>query len=640
MMSVDPIPQREIFAVPDESPDHLIRFGLFEVDVRARELRKQGAKIKLQEQPFRVLVALLRNPGEVVTREELRQELWPADTFVDFEHSLNAAVKRLRDALGESADTPVYVETLARRGYRFIAPVEAVANDEPSEVAATNVVVPRRHSIGWLGIAALTALAAASLLLLARSRGWGAAARDSSINSLAVLPLENLSGDPEQQYFSDGMTDALIAQLSKATSLRVTSRTSVMRYKGTKESLQDIANELNVDGVVEGTVMRSGNRVRIMVTLVRARNDQHVWAESYERDLSDVMKLQADVAQAVSQQVRAQVSSVRPNRSGSATTVDPEAYETYLKGTYNRLQGNLASLKEAQAYFNEAIRRDPSFALAYVGLAGSYLDLGIDRWMAPREAYRKGSEAIHKALELDESIGEAHVEQGYLEWQYGWDWHDAEKEIRHGVEINPRDVSGHETLAWFLAWSRRSDEALAEVQKIGELDPVFPNLFTDYAGIYYHQRNYKSLVEAARKSIGADPNAWSAHYFLAVGYEGLNQLPEAVAEYERAVDLSQRDTDTLAGLAHVCARSDRAAESKSILIEMQRRSKENYISPYMIAVVYAALGDKDNAFQYLEKAYEQRSPDLAYFVKADLRMDALRRDPRFQKVVDRVSPPQ
>jgi TolB-like protein/cytochrome c-type biogenesis protein CcmH/NrfG len=467
----------------------------------------------------------------------------------------------------------------------------------------------------------------------------GAFARDNPINSLAVLPLENLSQDSDQQYFSDGMTDALIEQLSKTTSLRVTSRTSAMRYKESKESLPQIARELNVDGVVEGSVTQSGNHVRISVELIRASTDQHVRANSYERDLSDVLKLQSEVAEAVARQVRAQLGSVAKARPDSRATVDPEAYQAYLKGTYNRSQGNLVTLKQAKGYFEEAIQRDPAFPLAYVGLAGAYLDLGTDRWLPPEEAYRKGSEAIRKALELDNSIGEAHIELGYLEWQYGWNWQDAEKEIRYGVEADPRDVAGHETLAWYLSWCGRRNEALAEVQKIAQLDPVNPYIAIDDAGVYYHQRDYKAVVEAAQKAVIAARNAWSAHYFLAVGYQGLNRLPDALKEYQRAVDLSQRNSDAVAGLAHAYASMGGVAEARKILEEMQRQSSVGYVSPYMVAVIYSGLGDKDRALLNLEKAYQERSPDLAYFLRVDMRMDALRHDSRFQSVLQRVALP-
>src|SRR6202040_497613 len=383
------------------------RFGVYELDLRAGELRRQGLKVKLQEQPFQVLTQLLEKPGEIVTREELRNRLWPADTFVDFDHGLNAAVKRLRDALGDTAENPRFIETLSRRGYRFIAPVapfDSQAAPPPippavpqprAALARTTKPIRPAYLFGLAGIAAVI------LLLVALNGGGGYWTRlgfgGKRIQSLAVLPLENLSHDPEQEYFSDGMTDALIADLSKIGALRVTSRTSSIRYKKSSKSLPEIARELNVDGVVEGSVMRSGNRVRITARLIHAPTEQTLWSETYERDLGDVLKLQGDVAQAVAQQVRAQLTPEQQARLRSAQAVNPQAYEAYLKGRFTKVAGTQVGLKQAQDYFTAAIREDPRFALAYVGLADCYLELGTYRWLPPQDAYRQASEAIHRA---------------------------------------------------------------------------------------------------------------------------------------------------------------------------------------------------------------------------------------------------
>jgi TolB-like protein/DNA-binding winged helix-turn-helix (wHTH) protein/Tfp pilus assembly protein PilF len=627
----------------DVNQSRIFRFGLFEVDVRSGELRKNGVKIKLQNQPFQVLATLLQHAGDVVTREELRQQLWPTDTFVDFEHGLNAAIKRLRDALGESAERPVFVETLARRGYRFNAPVglsDPQFLTQPQRLQALGAAQPRRRRYLLALTAASVAVVALAALIWANNHRWSVGASSNVIQSLAVLPLENLSRDPAQEYFSDGMTAALIAQLSKTGTLRVISRTSAMRYKGTNKSLPEIARELNVDGVIEGSVLRSGNRVRIMAQLINGHSDQHLWAETYERDLGDVLKLQGDVAQAVAQQVRIQLTPAQQARLRSAPVVDAQAYEAYLRGSSLRPPGTEATIKQAQAYFEEAVRRDPNFALAYVGLGDCYLDLGAYRWLAPQHAYRHGSEAIHKALQLDETLGEAHSSLGYLNWQYSWDWPTAEKELRYAVDLNPNYIEGHVTLLWYLAWSGRHEEALAEVQKIRWLDPAYPFMSLNESGVYYHRRDYKSLMEAGQRSVTTNPNSWSSHYFLAVGFEGSGQLEQALSEYQRAVDLSQRDSDTTAGLAHVLATMGRRTEAQKILSDLQRQAKVAYASPYMIAVIYSGLGQKNKAFEFLEKAYQERSPDLSYFVKADLRINVLRSDPRFRDLVRHIGLPE
>jgi serine/threonine protein kinase/Tfp pilus assembly protein PilF len=461
-----------------------------------------------------------------------------------------------------------------------------------------------------------------------------------TIRSLAVLPLENLSHDPDQEYFADGMTDTLITNLSKIDTLRVTSRTSVMHYKRTNKTLPEIAKELNVDGAVEGSVMRSGTRVRITVQLLQARTDRHVWADTYDRELGDVLRLQSEVAQAVAQQVRIQLTPEQQARFRSAPAVNPSAYEAYLKGSSYRPAGTQVAIRQAQSYFEEAVREDPGFALAYVGLADCYLDLGAYRWIPPQDAYRHGSEAIHKALELDGTLGEAHSSLGYLHWQYSWDWQAAESEFRHAIDLNPNYVEAHITLVWYLAWSGRSDESLAELQKIHSLDPAYPFASFDESGVYYHQRNYKSLIEAGQRAVITNPNLWSGHYYLAVGYQGSGHLEQAVPEYQRAVDLSQRDSDTVAGLAHVYAAMGKRAEAEKILSELQRQSKATYVSPYMIAVIYSGLGQNDKAFEFLEKAYQDKSPDIAYFLRADLRLDTLRPDPRFHDLLRRVAFPQ
>ena len=622
---------------PQFNLPRVLRFGTFEVDVPAGELRKNGIKMKLQDQPYQVLCMLLEHPGQVVAREDLRNTLWPADTFVDFDHGLNAAVKRLRDALGDSAESPRFVETLSRRGYRFIAPVNA-------EAISSSSVFPLTRALKATRTTYLVALAGAVLLILILIGGlkgvgghrWRLGLGTEPIESLAVLPLENLSHDPEQEYFSDGMTDLLIADLSRIGTLRVTSHTSSMRYKKVSKSLFEIGRELNVDGVVEGSIMRSGNRVRITVELIQVSTDRHLWAETYERDLGDVLKLQGDVAEAVAQQVRVQVGPEQRARFRSAPLVNPKAYDDYLKGRYAELAGTQAGLRQAESYFEESIREDPHFALAYAGLADCYVDLGDYRWLSPKDSYRQANAAVQKALELDPELSEAHSTVGMLNWHYTWDWQTAERELRSAVALDNNYVEGHQSLAWYLAWSGRPGEAGAEFAKMRTLDPSFPTLPIDESSVYYHQRDYKSLVEASHKSMVANPGAWTAHYFLAVGFEGSGYPAQAIPEYQQAIELSQGDSDTEAGLAYVYATTGRRTDAQKILSEFQRKSKDNYVSPYMIAVMCAGLGQNDRAFGFLEQAYEERSFDLPYFMRVDLRMDSLRSDPRFQNLLRRV----
>jgi serine/threonine protein kinase/Tfp pilus assembly protein PilF len=466
--------------------------------------------------------------------------------------------------------------------------------------------------------------------------------RGPLIRSIAVLPLENLSHDPEQEYFSDGMTDELTTDLSKIGTLHVISRTSAMHYKGTNKTLPEIARELNVDGVVEGSVMRSGNRVRITAQLIHAQSDQHVWGETYERDLGDVLRLQSEVAQSIAQQLRVQLTPQLKARLNSAPRVDPVAYDAFLQGRYNFQWGSSSQeeFRKAQKFFEQAIQKDPSLAIAYVGLANSYVYMGSQRWVPPQEAHAHAQEALRKALELDETLGEAHSSLGWLSWRYDWDWPLAEREFKYGLELNPNYVAGQEQLTWYLAWSGRRVEALAELASIAKFDLAYSTHTGAESGIYYHQRDYKALVEASRRFVTHNPDSWVGHYYLAVGYDGLGQESDAVSEYQKAVELSHGDTDTVAGLAHAYAASGRRPDAEKILSDLLRTSKRSYVSPYMIATIYAGLGDKDRAFAFLEKAYQEKSPDIPYFLKADLRLDALRSDPRFAELVRKVGLPQ
>jgi len=623
-----------------------LRFDTFELDLRAGELHKRGVKLRLQGQPLQVLTILLRSAGNLVTREELSSQLWPADTFVDFDHSLHNAIGRIREVLGDSAETPRYIETLPRRGYRFIAPVEEVQAPRISEANGNKTpegvaVAPPTARRVALAIT-LSFCAAIGLTAWAAWRHFYVKSPVPSIRSLAVLPMQNLSGDAAQEYFADGMTEQLITDLAKVGSLRVISRTSVMRYKGTKKGLPEIARELNVDGIVEGSVMRSGNRVRITAQLLHAPTDKHLWAEAYERDLGDVIGLQNEVAQAIAQQVRAQLTPQQQARLRSARLVNPEAYEAYLKGRYY-LSNQFTMVKPlnmAKGYFEESIRKDPGFALAYSGLADSYVYLAFyGHGQSPDRAYSSAKEALHKALELDDSIGETHDTLGLLSWRFEWNWDAAEREFNHAIALAPSYSCAHEDRAVYLSFIGRRADALAEIAQSNELDPGPSSAMTESAA-YYQLRDYQSLVEASRRGMVSSPNEWTEHYNLGVGYEGTGKLLEAISEYQKAIEISNGDHDATASLAHAFAAIGRRAEAEKILHDFERKSKSGYVSPYMIATIYAGLGERDKAFEFLERAYQERSLDISWHLKADLRIDNLRSDPRFQDLVRRVGYPQ
>jgi len=622
-------------AVGDES--RTVRFGLFEVDLRTSELRKNGVKIKLQEQPFRVLVTLLERAGDVVTREELRRELWPTDTFVDFDHGLNAAVKRLRDALDDSAENPRFIETLPRHGYRFIT-VTA-----PDAIPAEPTKSPLRR---WgLPLAAVAILLVAVFLFAVdagglRSRVSSGTAAQPQIRSLAVLPLTNISADLEQEYFADGMTEELIGELSRIGSLEVISRTSVMQYKGEKNKpLPQIARELNVDAIVEGSVLRSGNRVRIAAHMIYAPTDQNLLTETYERNLGDVLRLQREVAEAITQQVRAKLTPEQQARFQQARGINPEAYQSYLKAI-SLDQSRQQEIKKSQIYLEKAIQIDPGFAPAHVELAWRYISLGQFRWLSPQDAFPPAKQAVRKGLELDEKNCKAHFQLAWLGWRYDWDWQTADKEFSHAVELCPNDATIHYHHAYYSAWTGRGPEALAELEQAGEVDPLLFDVLRGKALVNYQLRDYKALIEAGRQCVASDANSWLAHFYIGVGLEGSGQAQKAIPEYQKAVELSQGNSDPTAALAHAYAATGRREEAKKILHEWQRQSESSYVSPYMIATVHAGLGDTDKAFEYLERAYQERSSDLPYFLKADLRVDNLRSDPCFQDLMHRMNFPK
>ena len=619
-----------------------LRFDNFELDLRTEELRKHGVRLRLQGQPLQVLAALLKRAGDVVTREELRAQIWTTDTFVDFDHSLHNAIARLREVLGDSAERPRFIETLPRRGYRFIAPVDAGDLPAPSRAAGSatpaalsgHARLTKSHAL--LLTTAFAILAVSIVLWLARTGGAPANAAPR-LNSIAVLPLENLSGDPSQEFFADGMTDQLITDLAKVGSLRVISRTSVMQYKGTRKGLPEIARELNVDTIVEGSVIRSGQRVRVTAQLVQAPTDLHLWAETYDRDLGDILKLQGEVAEAIAGQVRAQLTPTQQALIRRAPAVDPAAYDAYLKGRLYFVNEFTKpdSLKKAQHLFEEAIQKDPNFALAYAGLADTYLYLTFSGTLPKESAYQSAKKALAKALELDDTIGEAHDTLGVLYWQFDWDWDAAEREFNRAIALAPSYSCAHEDRAIFLAAAGRRSEALAEIAKIDQLD-FSSSSATAESYTYYALRDYPALIEAARRALLLDPKDSRQHYFLGVGYEGTGEIQQAISEFQKAGQFSDGSLGPAVALAHAYSAAGKKAESEKILRDLERKAKRTSASPYTMATIYAGLGENDKAFDLLEKAYSEKSLDFALGLQSDLLLDRLRPDPRFQIMLRRI----
>jgi TolB-like protein/DNA-binding winged helix-turn-helix (wHTH) protein/Flp pilus assembly protein TadD len=619
------------------------QFGVFELDLKAGELRKQGVKVKLQEQPFQVLATLLEHAGEVVTKDELRQRIWAADTFVDFDHGLHSAIGRLREALGDSSESPRFIETLARRGYRFVAPVKVIGNATESGVAEWKRLPAPRDRLWTFGRNVLAGLLGGALLLgvflslnVGGFRRWLQRESNPAIKSLVVLPLENLSADPAQEYFADGMTDALITDLSKISALRVISRTSAMQYKGTKKRLPQIARELNVDGVVEGSVMRSGNRVRITAQLLQAGTDQHLWAETYERDLGDVLKLQSEVAQTIAQQVRIQLTPQQKAQLGSALGVNPEAYEAYLRGRYFWNQRTDGSLWKSLELFQHAIDIDPNSALPYAGLADAYLVL--DSWTLeaapPIELSPKARAAVDKALQLDPTLAEARTVLAGV--KHGdWDWNGAGVEYRRAIELNPNYAHAHHWYSQYLCELGRFDEGVAEADRAHALDPLNLMLGIDVGMRLYWARRYREAIAPIRKTLELDPNFRVARRFLGQVYEQNGMYEAAIAELRQAAKLSENNPIDLGALGHVYAVSGHRREALQILEELRQHSAKRYVSGYEFALIYAGLGKLEKAFQWLDKAFQEHSTWMLH-LRVDPRLDPLRSDPRFQDLLRRV----
>jgi TolB-like protein/DNA-binding winged helix-turn-helix (wHTH) protein/tetratricopeptide (TPR) repeat protein len=640
-------------------PNSVVRFGTYEVSLQSGEVRKAGLRIRVQQQPMKLLEILLEHPGEVVTREELRSRVWPSESFGDFDQALNIAIGKLRSALGDSAENPRFIETLPKRGYRFIADVSVIDAEvrpkRPEPLAGDLRGPERKAELGdkfqgaGLTIAPKRRLRPSrrvfialglilSLLILSgwllRSRGGA----PTEIRSLAVLPLENLSGDASQNYFADGMTDELITDLAQISALRVISRTSVMAYKGARKPLPQIARELNVDAVVEGTVLRSGDQVRITAQLIEASTDKHLWSQSYEGELRDSLALQSRVATAVADQIRISLTPQEQAALKNVKVVNPEAYESYLKGRYfwNKRTGD--GLKAALAYFQQAIEEDPKYAQAYSGLADTYALLGDWQYavMTPKEAFPKAKAAAIKALELDSTLGEAHNSLAFVLDAFDWDLDAAGKEFRRAIELNPGYATAHHWYAWHLSLLGRFDEAIAEMRKAENLDPLSLIINADVAELLVIAHHYDESMAQSRKTIEMDPNFALAHNQLAQAYLQKHMYSEAVAELQQAVRLSGNSPTCIANLARAYVASGKRSEAIKLLNDLKKRSISGYSNGSEIATIYASLGDTDQAMNWLEKAYEERfNPGVL------LRpgFDPLRSDPRFQDLLRRVGLP-
>ena len=638
----------------------IVRFGPFEFDGDTRELRKHGMRVQLVGQPVEVLTVLLDRPGELVRREELQNRLWPSDTFVEFENGVNAAVKRLRERLGDSADKPRYIETIPRAGYRFIAPISRPTNgagdfvpeNQPESsgeahnrpnAEAVRAKLPRKWIVAGtaLGAIALTAL----LVYISTSRlsqqFWSRSGGNTrlQVRSIAVLPFANLSGDAEQEYFADGMTDELITSISKIPALRVISRTSVMRYKRTSKQLPEIARELKVDGIIEGTVLRSGDRVRITIQLLDGPSDTHLWAETYERDLHDVLNLQDELADAVAHQVKATVASSEQEwQRAHNRSLDPKAYELYLKGRYyfSSLQ-----VEKAAASFRQAIALQPDYAQAHAGLAESYDLFEAQNAAPPEGSIPNAKAAALEALRIDENVAEAHTSLGWAKVVYDWDWAGGELEFKRALALSPSYETAHLWYGCELVWEKRFDEGLAEMMRAEQVAPASAHMAAFFAMGLYQARRFGEAIELAKAALELDSTFPAAHQWLGLTYAALRRHDEAIVELEKSLQFSKdrgiRISVALSRLGYAYGLAGRRTQALQILEELRKMSATKHVPPSHFAIVYIGLGDKNHALKWLEKGYEEHSYELPVIL-TDPRFDSLRSDPRFQSLIRHIFP--
>lgn len=636
-----------VVSVASPAKTNVISFGAYEFNLYSGELRKEGMRVRLEGQPLAVLQMLLERPGELVSRDELQKKLWPGDTFVDFEHSLNAAVKRLRTALNDSADQPRYIETQARRGYRFVAPINGPGADRNGEkpVAVTGELQakPQSGSHGrrfWL--------VAATAVCIIGMAGWGwrvwrtrlAATAVPAVRSLAVLPLQNLSGDPSQEYLADGMTEELIGRLANIHGLRVISRTSAMHFKNTQLSLPEIVKTLGVDAIVEGSVIREGNEVRVHAQLIRSATDEHIWAGEYQREYGSLLALQEEVARSIVERIK--ISLTPQDRQTLAFTrpIDPEAHENYLKGRYYFNQRTRDALDKSIGFFQQAIARDPGYALGYSGLADTYAMLGFRGGLPSKDALSRAKAAALKAIELDDTLAEPHVSLAFIAETHEWDWATAEREYKRALLLNAGDARTHNWYAGYLMYVGRFEEGISEARRARELDPLSLPVNNALAGRLLAAGRSDEALEQVKKTLQLDPHFAPAHQTLGWAHLHQGKREDAIQDFQKALQLSgPEDTDLLLDLSFAYATAGNREEAGKILGKLKNLRERGIVPSGSIGILYGALGDLNEAFVWLEKAYEERDPQLTY-LKAGRRFEPLRHDPRFRELVQRIGLPE
>jgi TolB-like protein/Tfp pilus assembly protein PilF len=571
-----------------------VRFGVFEFDLRSGELRKQGRRIRLEGQPVQVLIKLLERSGELVTRVELKKELWPADTFVNFEQSLNAAVKRLRQALGDSPANPRFIETLTRRGYRFIAPVDAAAVSAPSAVPIRRLV-----------------------------------------ESLAVLPFGNTDSDPETEYLADGITESIINHVSRVSAVRVMARSTVFRYKDKTLDPRAVGRKLNVDAVLLGRLQQRGDALLVGAELVDVRNGWQLWGDQYNRKLADIFAVEEEISKEIAEKLRLRLSGEERGRLTKRYTESTEAYQDYLRGRYHWNRLTEEGLRKGIEYFEGAIGRDPNYALAYTGLADSYGLLAFFGLAPALAVMPKAKEAARRAIEIDDGLAEAHASIAGIFKIYDWDWAAAEREYKKAIELNPNYATAHRMYASYLAAVGRAEESWREGKLAHELDPFSLVISMEIAWNCYMARDYERAAEEALRTLDLEPQFAAAQSTLGLVYEQKGQYEEALLALEKTRAAAGDHPSTLAALSHTLASAGRREEAQAMLGQLAQFSQEHHVSPFWLAVARAGVGEKATALDALDQGFEQHDVMLVW-LGTDPRLDALRGEPRFIHLLRRM----
>ena len=623
------------------------QFGDFTLDHSRYRLQRGAIPVRLEKIPMELLILLVQRSGQLVSREEIAKCLWGKDVFVDIDHSINVAIRKIRVGLRDDPAKPGFVETVVGKGYRFAAHVTASSGDSIAEAAPSPEIAPpasvipppaRGMNISWApkvllaGFVLLVLLA--GIWFLHRARTSNVIAHPS-IKSLAVLPLNNLSGDPTQDYLVDGITEALIGRLAGIHDLRVISRTSVMRFKQTSLSVPEIAKTLGVEAIVEGSVIREGSRIRVHAQLIRGATDGHIWSETYDRELRDVLALESEVAQSIAKKVEVTVTGEEHERLRRAPSVSPEVYESYLKGRFALSKANSkGEIEESISYFEEALKRDPRFAPAYVGVASANSDLStVFVGARPEKPRQAALNATRKALEIDPDSAEAHAILADLE-EDQWHWTEAEAEYRRALELNPSNAAAHNGLSGWMLCQGRTDESLTWANRGRELDPLAVS-GADMGWILFHARRYDEAVHELRSFLAIEPNDAGALLYLGFVLVAKNQPEDAIPVLENALTLSGRSPGVIGVLIRAYAHAGRRADALKLLAELEKRKKAEYVPAGAFVNAYLGLDDRNQSFRSLEQAYNEKSAILRY-IKVHPFFDPLRDDPRFADLIRRV----